>query len=88
MTSRVKWCTSYSDEFAVPLGTKQGGISSPGFFSLYIDDMINLLRKSGVGCHLIDMFVACSLFADDVALLAPTRRALQRLIDTCADYCQ
>ena len=38
MTSRVKWGDSFSDFNDVPLGTKQGGISGPKFFGLYIDD--------------------------------------------------
>ena len=87
MSCRVKWGDAFSTEFRVPLGTKQGGISSPGFFSLYIDDMVKLLRRNGVGCHLIRTFVACILFADDLALVAPTRAALQKMIDVCVAYC-
>ena len=88
MTCRVKWGNVYSHEFDVPLGTKQGGISSPGFFSVYINDLVKILRKSGVGCHMIRMFVGCILFADDLALMAPTRYALQQMIDICRTYCE
>lgn len=87
MSCKVKWGDSYSEEFKVPLGTKQGGISSPKFFSVYINDMIKLLRKGGIGCHLIKLFVACILFADDLALLSPSRSALQKMIDICEKYC-
>ena len=59
---------------------------SPKFFTLCVDDMI-VLRESKVGCNPIDMFVAAILFADDLALLAPTRSSLQRLIDICSKYC-
>ena len=41
----------------------------------------------GVGCHIIDYFIACLLFADDMSLISPTRDALQRLLDVCASYC-
>ena len=87
MSCRVKWGEALSEEFNVPLGTKQGGISSPKFFSVYIDDIVKILRNSGVGCHLIDTFVGCLLFADDLALLAPTRSALQNMINLCSAYC-
>ena len=87
MSCKVKWGDALSEEFNVPLGTKQGGICSPGFFSIYIDDMIKILRKNGIGCHLIKMFVGCILFADDLALLAPSRSALQKMIDLCTEYC-
>ena len=87
MSCRVKWGDALSEEFAVPLGIKQGGISSPGFFSVYIDDMIGFLRKKGIGCHILRRFIGCLLFADDLALLSPSRKALQTMIDLCADYC-
>ena len=82
----MKWGNSFSDEFDVPLGTKQGGISSPKFFALYVNDLILLLRKRGLGCHVMNIFIGCILFADDLALLAPSRRALQVMIDIVADY--
>ena len=72
--------------FPVPLGTKQGGVSSPKFFSLYVNDLVSELRKHGVGCHLIRLFVGCVLFADDLALLSPSRRGLQKMIDICSLY--
>ena len=36
---------------------------------------------------MIEFFIACILFADDMTLLSPTRDALQRLLDACAEYC-
>ena len=41
----------------------------------------------GVGCHMINLFIACLLFADDMSLIAPTREALQQMINVCAAYC-
>ena len=86
MVCRVKWGDKFSDSFNVPLGTKQGGISSPKFFALYVDDLVKRLRNSGVGCHMINLFVGCILFADDLALLAPSRAALQKMINICYVY--
>jgi hypothetical protein len=60
---------------------------SPDFFAIYVDDLIILLKNSGLGCHIINVFIAAILFADDLALLAPTRYALQELLDICSDYC-
>ena len=36
---------------------------------------------------MINIFIACLLFADDMSLIAPTREALQKMIDVCAEYC-
>ena len=55
-----KWNNAKSEPFGVFSGTKQGGVLSPDFFSLYINDLIVLLRKSGYGCHIIRVFIgAC-----------------------------
>ena len=53
---------------------------------MYVNDLINALKKSRVGCHIIDMFVAAIMYADDLALLAPTRLSLQTLLDICYAY--
>ena len=84
----VKWCRSYSKYFSVLCGTKQGGILSPDFFALYINDLIVILRKHGVGCHILRRFIACILFADDMSLIAPTRQSMQEMLDICAEYCK
>ena len=48
---------------------------------------IVILRNMRIGCHIINYFIACILFADDVTLIAPTRGALQKMINACAAYC-
>ena len=87
MTCVVKWGASFSRSFSVPLGVKQGGINSPDFFSCYIDDLITRLRRMKEGCRIRGMYLASILFADDLCLIAPTRSALQKMINKCANYC-
>ena len=86
LTSCVKWNDSSSRHFKVTSGVRQGGILSPRIFTMYVDDLLILLRNSGVGCHLINMFVAALMYADDLALIAPTRSSLQHLLDLCHSY--
>ena len=83
----VKWANVRSNLFPVRCGSKQGGILSPDFFAVYINDLIVMLKSMGIGCHVIEVFIACILFADDMSLIAPTREALQKMIDVCAAYC-
>ena len=87
MEYNVKWAKARSNSFRVLCGAKQGGVLSPDFFAIYINDLIIMLKAMGIGCHIIDLFIACLLFADDMSLIAPTREALQQLIDVCAAYC-
>ena len=56
-------------------------------FSIYINELIHIPRRKGIRCHIINVFIACILFADDMTLMAPTRDAMQQLLDTCGEYC-
>ena len=59
----------------------------PDYFGCYINGIAHILRAAMIGCYLFGLFLAMILFADDLCLLAPTRRALQKMIHKCADYC-
>jgi len=43
-------------------------VLSPYLFALYIDDVIDDLRKSGSGIYIELIFVGCILYADDIFL--------------------
>ena len=36
---------------------------------------------------MIDIFVACIMFADDLCLISPTRESMQQMLDICHEYC-
>ena len=86
LTSLVKWNGVFSETFRVYSGVRQGGVLSPHLFALYIDDLISELRGLNNGCHVLDLFLACIVYADDICLLAPCRSALQLLLNTCVTY--
>ena len=86
LMSKCKWGDSFSHSFHVPSGVRQGGVLSPKIFNGYMDDLVEELRLTGVGCHIIDYFVAAILYADDLCLLAPSRQSMQLLLDICQSY--
>ena len=88
MSCTVKWNGHLSHPFDIPTGTKQGGILSPNFFAMYVHDLIVILKKSGFGCHLIKICIACIFFADDIVLLSPSRHGLQEMLNICVSYCK
>ena len=62
---------------------RQSGILSPKLFSVYMDDLSNLLISFGVGCFLNNVCFNHVFYADDVCLMAPCAIALQELLNIC-----
>ena len=77
---RAKWGKKVSEPFSVSNGVKQGGVLSPVLFTVYMDELICQLRKTGLGCHIGKLFVGACGYADDLTLLAPTKTALNKLL--------
>ena len=84
---RVRCENTYSEWFSISAGVRQGGVLSPDFYSIYVDELINILRKSGIGCHVRGIFASALFYADDMAVIAPSVRGLQKLLDLCHAYC-
>ena len=82
----VKWGSSYSQYFSVRNGVRQGAISSPILFSVYLNGLIVKLRDSGMGCYIGTLFMGCLGYADDILLLSASRTGLQVMVDVCSKF--
>ena len=82
----VRWNTKDSAEFKVQNGVRQGAVLSPVLFSLYINDLIEILRNTGIGCHIGSIYFGIVAYADDILLLAPRRDALQRMVNISEEF--
>ena len=82
----VKWNGALSDRFQVRNGVRQGAVSSPILFSVYINDLFLALRRSGLGCRMNGIFYGCLGYADDLLLVSASRSGLQSMVDMCADF--
>ena len=85
-TANVLWNGAISTDFSIGNGVKQGGVLSPRLFCIYIDSLFALLKKKKTGCWLDNEFVGILGYADDILLLAPSRDALQEMIQNCGEY--
>ena len=65
----------------VRMKTRQGGVLSPWLFARYIRDLLTEVVTLKVGCNIGGMFVNILAYADDIVLMAPSWRGLQRLLD-------
>jgi hypothetical protein len=82
----VEWNGKKSFEFGVKNGVRQGAVSSPILFGLYVDKLILLLRTSKLGCTIGASYFGIMVYADDIVLLSPSRMGLQAMINICQEF--
>ncbi|XP_073842692.1 uncharacterized protein [Musca autumnalis] len=82
--TRVWDGNTYSDYFSVQSGVKQGCILSPILFSLYVNDLPNVLPG---GVNVANCCIKILLYADDIVLLADSPKELQKMINALEQYC-
>ena len=87
-TCNVRWGSVYSHAFTVKNGLRQGAISFPILFCIYINKLISKLRYSSLGCQLQGVYLGIWVYADDIILLSPSRSALQNMTTICENYAQ
>jgi len=85
-TCKFRWGTAVSHSFPVTNGVRQGAVSSPILFCIYINNLIRILRNSTLGCQLQGVYLGIWVYADDVILLAPSRTALQEMVKICESF--
>ena len=86
LTGCVWWLVALSEVFDVKSGVQQGGINSPWFSNVYVNELISRLRNSGVGCYIYYVFTGCIFFADDTLLFSGSILHLQILLNICFDF--
>nr|XP_032524539.1 uncharacterized protein LOC116775694 [Danaus plexippus plexippus] len=83
---KVKWGKTMLDSYRLECGVRQGGITSPKLFNLYVNELIVGLSSKPVGC-LIDRVCINNLsYADDMVLLDPTAGSIRCLLKMCEKY--
>lgn len=70
-----------SEPYRLKFGVRQGGITSPKLFSLYM--LIGELSNSNVGCYLDGKTVSSISYADNMVLLSPLINALRHMLAKC-----
>ena len=91
LKSCVKTNNSLSRFFECSIGSRQGCLSSPIIFSLFINDLIAYLRsESDRGVFISNEIedVMAFMFADDISCFSDTVIRLQRLINLVEKFCK
>ncbi len=82
-SAQVKWDGSTSTTFNMSNGVKQGSVISPLLFTLYVDELIQTLEKSGYSCKLGAKYYDILVYDDDIFLLSPSFYELQNMLNIC-----
>ena len=85
-TCCVDWGGTRSKPFKVSCGIRQGAVLSPILFSIYINDLFQLMEKSGFGCFINNIYYGIVGYADDLVLLSPDLQGLQLMFDIAKKF--
>ncbi|KAG7304665.1 hypothetical protein JYU34_010007 [Plutella xylostella] len=87
-SNKVRWGDVYSDEYGLECGVRQGGITSPKLFNLYMDELIGELSSMHAGCYVDGKSCNNFSYADDMVLLSPSTGGLVKLLGACEQYAE
>ena len=69
-------------------GVRQGALSSAISFSVYIDELITILRHSEFGCYVSGIILGCFGYADCLFLISASRIGLQAKVKLCQKFAE
>ena len=83
---KAAWnCDKYFS-FDVMNGVRQGGVLSSILFNVYFDELLHRLQQNDIGCHIWTILTGALCYADDLLLLCPTIKGLQKMITICSEF--
>ena len=82
----MEWGTARSGAFGMTNGIRQGSILSPYLFNIYVDELNVQLSNCKLGCHVGTEASNNFSYADDLAIVAPTAKALNAMLEVCTVF--
>ena len=80
---QVKWNDALSNHYSISNGVQQGGCLSPTLFSIYLNDLVYVLRSSNIDCRHGNHYMGVYCYADDIGRLSPTLSGLKEMLKLC-----
>ena len=82
----VAWNNATSASFPIHQGVRQGAILSPLLYSIFVDELLDLLSISGLGVRANSIYIGAPMYADDLALIAESPQELQAMLNIVHSY--
>ncbi|CAF0778861.1 unnamed protein product [Brachionus calyciflorus] len=76
----------FSKAFQSLIGVKQGGRASPSLFSIYLEEVLSEITAQKAGVKLSQIKIDVIAYADDIVVFSNTKKGLQELLNTIADF--
>ncbi|VDI04539.1 Hypothetical predicted protein [Mytilus galloprovincialis] len=86
LVSQVKWSGGLSRPFPEKQGVRQGGVWSPTAYKIFINPLLDLLQKNGLGCYIGSIYCGTPTVADDICLASNCPYELQAMLDLQENY--
>ena len=77
---------TFSDPFDIETGVKQGGHLSSYEYNVLVDNLIQIVTNMNIGAHIGVTNVSIIVYADDILIISPRSKHLQKILDICAEY--
>ena len=72
--------STLSSKFQVTNGVRQGGVLSSLLFTVYVNELRELLNKSGIGRNMGGTIINHMLYVDDICIVSLSSSGLQQLL--------
>ena len=82
----IRWVNAFSNTFNVQNGVRQGAVSSPVLFCIYIDNVIKLLLFPTIGCQIQGVCTGIWVYADNKTKLSHSRTGHHEILKTCENF--
>ena len=83
---RVKLGQHTSSWFTAQTGIVQGAPLSMFNYQFFSNDLLRQLKNENAGARIGEFTLTCPAFADDLTIIAPSRKGLQKLIDVAYEH--
>jgi len=78
LSCTIKINSHVSDSFPIQRSVRQGGVLSTFYYLAYVDELLNDIANSTLGCRVLSTKCGNPTYEDDIALIALSSLNLQR----------
>ena len=83
---QIQWNDVLSNQYSISNYVKQGGCLSPTLFSIYLNDLIDVLRSSNIGCRYGNHGIDAYCYTDDILFWPPSLSGTKEMLKLGEDY--